>query len=213
VSEDVRPAARAPRRAPTIRLCLVASVTAAALIASAILPAGIEPVAVATAARRTARLAFLLFLLVYVTRPWMQLAPGRAAAFCLRNRRSLGLAYASVHLVHLGPALAVFVLKGELPPPLVLGGGGSAILFLVALAATSNDSAVRALGLRRWRRLHRTGIHALWIVFVLDYAGKIARAPVLYGALFALALAAGGVRHVAWRRTWRGSRVPDLAHA
>jgi DMSO/TMAO reductase YedYZ heme-binding membrane subunit len=48
-------------------------------------------------------------------------------------------------------------------------GGGLAYVFTYAMAATSNDAAVQALGRAGWRRLHLVGGWYVWIIFAVSY--------------------------------------------
>lgn len=91
-------------------------------------------------------------------------------------------------------------------------------LLLVPLAATSNNFAIRQLGGRRWRELHRT-VYAIGLLAVLHYSWMVKAdlsGPLAYAAVLAALL---GVR--AWwrveekRRQLAGAylpqRVPGLA--
>jgi len=63
------------------------------------------------------------------------------------------------------------------------------------LAPTSNDASMRLLGL--WgKRLHRTGIHYIWLIFLASYAIRILDAAGMHiGLVFVpLALAVLGLR-------------------
>ena len=80
-----------------------------------------------------------------------------------------------------------------------------AFLLLAVLAATSFDRAIRGLGGKRWRALHRA-VYAVAILAVLHFywmrAGKNDFAEVLvYGVLLAMLLG--------WRvwHQWRGRRI------
>jgi hypothetical protein len=74
----------------------------------------------------------------------------------------------------------------ELPDlGLQLIGGAAAYVLLTAMAATSNDAAVRALGPRAWKRLHTVGIYWIWFMFLETYAVRIARGQTFY-MIFAL---------------------------
>lgn len=73
---------------------------------------------------------------------------------------------------------------------------------MFAMAATSNDAAMRALG-RNWKRLHTFGIHTLWLIFTLSYSLRLldpdTRPEAMYGVT--LCLAALALRIAARRRT------------
>jgi sulfoxide reductase heme-binding subunit YedZ len=78
---------------------------------------------------------------------------------------------------------------------------------IALLAATSNDAAVRALGPRRWSALHAVGIHYLWLVFAVTYAGTAAHSA--FHAVVTAALLAA----LALRWTTRPGHVPATATA
>lgn len=154
------------------------------------------------AARWTARVSFMIFLPVYVASAWYRLAPSGPARGLMRRRRALGLAFATAHTIHLG-SLVTFATLADQPPALqttIVGGG--AYLTMFAMAATSNDAAVRRLG-RNWKRLHTFGIHYLWFVFAFSYFGRTMSGDLSYAPLLVLALAALGLRGVARRRAGR----------
>ena len=72
---------------------------------------------------------------------------------------------------------------------LVIVGGG-AYVAMFAMLATSNDAAIRKMGSRNWRRLHKFGAHYLAFVFVFTYTSSLVEPwskPIL---LIALAWAA-----------------------
>lgn len=155
----------------------------------------------ALAARWTARVGFPLFLLVYSASALARLWPGGWRRTLLRDRRFWGLGFAACHTVHLF-ALAVFLKLGEETRPVgTLIGGGLAYALLYAMAATSTDAAMRRLG-RNWKRLHSTGIHYLWLIFTLSYAGRIIEPDSRLTGLIGLSLALGalGLRIAARRK-------------
>ena len=154
--------------------------------------------------RATARVSFLIFMAAYVASPLRRFVRAPATAWLLRNRRQLGVSFAVSHGLH---AIAIVLLAsalGErfevLAVTLIFGGLG--YLFIAAMAATSNDRAVRALGRRRWGLLHRAGIHYLWIIWVQNWTGAIVAMPnVLYAALALLVWVGAALRFAAWRRS------------
>ncbi|RIL04586.1 MAG: hypothetical protein DCC71_13635 [Proteobacteria bacterium] len=195
------PAARAERRARSLTAPLCA---ASALLASGALAAGLALGAAPAedwqlAARYTARFAFLLFLPVYVASAWNRLAPSAASRWVRKRRRSLALAFATAHAIHLGALTAFQLTKAEAPDAVTLVVGGGAFVALGALAATSNDAAVRRLG-RRWRPLHLFGVHYIWFVFAFSYFGRVAAGQLAFLPLFGAALGALALRIVAARR-------------
>jgi DMSO/TMAO reductase YedYZ heme-binding membrane subunit len=138
--------------------------------------------------RLTAFTSLALFLPVFVASALAQRWPRSGTRWLLRNRRWVGLSFAASHGLHL---LALIALGVWFPHPflddlnavtLVVGGGGFVAIAL--LAATSNDAAVRRLGVARWRRLHRAGVYFLWAIFTITLVGR----PVLVGVLGAALL-------------------------
>ena len=128
----------------------------------------------------------------------------------LRRRRSLGLACATAHTVHLAALTTFFAVKGTRPDPVPLVVGGGAYLTLYAMAATSTDAAVRRLG-RNWRRLHTFGVYYLWFVFAVTYGLRTLERGSGYAPFFAAALFALGLRFLARRP--RARRKEPIAAA
>ena len=123
------------------------------------------------AAAHTARFSFALFIGVYLAGPLLRITGLPLFAAAVRQRRGLGLAFASAHFVHLA-TLTAYVRFAHVPESsTTLLVGGFAYACLVAMALTSNDQSVRWLGARTWRILHAVGMQALWIVFVLILLG------------------------------------------
>jgi len=167
---------------------------------------------VRAAVRATARSSVVLFLLVFTASSLRRLRPVPATAWLLRNRRYVGVWFAVSHALHLG---TIVVLARWWPHPffdregnlLTLVGGGLAFVFIAILAATSSDRAVRALGGRRWRRLHTVGIYYVWVIFTQAYLVRALRAP--GAALLAGALLLGlAVRLAGKRRATHATPAP-----
>lgn len=153
------------------------------------------------AARYTARLAFLFFVPVFYARAWHQLRPSAASRWALRNRRYLGLAFATAHFVHLFALTRFNVVTDQVPNVVTLIGGGGAYVFIAAMAATSNDWSVRTLGARNWKRLHTVGIFWIWFVFTQSYGGRVAAGDLYFVPFLALALGGLALRlYVRFRR-------------
>ena len=158
--------------------------------------------------RATARTSLAFFSLAFSASSLRRLAQTPATAWLLRNRRYLGLSFAASHAIHL---VGILDLAARWPenfartPATTIVGGGIGYLFVAAMAATSNDRAVAALGRRRWRLLHLTGSWLLWGIFASSYVPRALRAPG-YLPLAALALAAVGVRAAARLRQGSATR-------
>ncbi len=159
--------------------------------------------------RVTALVSATFFLAAFTASAWQRLRPTPTTRWLLRNRRYLGLSFAASHLVH---GLAILALARRLPggwgalPPTTLAGGGAGYAFIAAMAATSNDRAVAALG-PWWHRLHTTGVYVLWFIFTFTYAGSAAVSP-FHALLTAAFLAALGLR-LAARSSARRSVAPS----
>ncbi len=156
------------------------------------------------AARWTARAGFPIFILTYSASSLARLWPNDTTKAMLRHRRQWGLGFAFAHTVHLVALVTFLKVSGEPPKLLTLVGGGAAYVLLYAMAVTSNDAAMRALGVW-WKRLHRFGIHWLWFVFTFTYFGRIFDpGRMMQGlVLFPICLAALGLRLWAWAKVRR----------
>jgi DMSO/TMAO reductase YedYZ heme-binding membrane subunit len=206
-------APRTPRdRSWTPRLCALALVLGVSAILVGLASAAPPDHPWQVAARYTARLAFLIFLFPYTASSWHRLAPSAASRFVMRRRRSFGLAFATAHTVHFSALTTYQVAVREWPDGVTLIVGGGAFLVMWAMAATSNDAAVRALG-PRWRQLHKLGIHWLWFVFAFSYAGRVAEGKLLFVPLLAAALGGLALRLVVWRRARARRRAAPAREA
>jgi DMSO/TMAO reductase YedYZ heme-binding membrane subunit len=161
------------------------------------------------AARWTARVGFPIFIVTYLASSLYRLWPGERTRALLRNRRWLGLGFAASHTVHLVALVTYLRVSGETRPASVLIGGGLGYVLLFAMAATSNQASMRALG-KNWKRLHTLGIHWLWFVFATSYLGRVFDPErQMIGLVFApIAFAALGLR--LWARL-RPARVAAAA--
>lgn len=153
------------------------------------------------ATRYTARVGFPLLILAYVARPLVDLSRAGWAKALLAKRKWIGLGFALSHTVHLFAIVTLFRTMGEWPPTATLFFGGIGYLFLYAMAFTSNRTAMKKLG-RRWKLLHLTGIHYLWLVFAQSYFGRIFTEGKTEEGLigFAVVVLAAALRFTAWQR-------------
>ena len=127
--------------------------------------------------RVTARSSFVLFLLAFTASAAARRWPGSATRWQLANRRQIGLGFAVSHAIH-AAAIAGFAWSDPsgfqaANSPGNFVSGGLAYGFIVLMAATSFDGAVRWLGARRWRLLHLMGLYFLWISFLITFAKRI----------------------------------------
>lgn len=147
-----------------------------ALVAVVFLVSGWNEAAVRTVVRLTARWSVVLFLLAFTAASLCRMHPSAATKWLLRNRRYVGVAFALSHFVHL---FALVMLARFFPDPFVgdldavtLVGGGIAYGLIAAMAITSTDRAVAAMGRTGWRRLHLVGSYYIWILFAQSYVPR-----------------------------------------
>lgn len=149
---------------------LVYLVIAATLIsvAGAILSVGNYTGALSYVMKPTAHVAFGFFFIAFTASSFNKLAPGAYSKWAMRNRRYVGLSFASVHFIHAGLVLSNLEFTGESRAFFELAGGGFAYLLLLLMALTSNNASIKKLGAKNWRRLHLIGSWYIWIIFSLD---------------------------------------------
>ena len=114
----------------------------------------------------TAHAAFLFFFLAFTTSSLHVLRPSEYSRWAMKNRRYLGLNFALIHFVHLGFVLSNLALTEETREVSTLNVGALAYLFLFLMTITSNNTAVRKLGARKWKMLHKVGSYYIWFIFL-----------------------------------------------
>jgi methionine sulfoxide reductase heme-binding subunit len=184
----------------------------AALVLAIVVPAtlavrGTDLAGVRAGLAVTGRLSAGLFLGVFAASALARLWPAAPARWLLRNRRHLGVAFALSHTTHLALIGAMVPLDASrfVEQPASLIPGIVAYLFVFALGATSTDRTAAWLSARAWRRLHRTGVWVIWLVFTAAYLQNAFADP-LAAAATALLLAAAALRAAVWLRTRRRRR-------
>ena len=157
------------------------------------------------ATRWTARAGFPLLIIAYSASSLARLWPSKLTGALLHDRRWWGLGFAMCHTAHLCALTNYFSVMGKPIPPFVLYGGGAVYALMYAMALTSFAAAQRAMGVW-WKRLHKLGIHTLWLVFAFAYSGRALSAENrMIGLAFgAVALAALALRIAAWRKRRTG---------
>jgi sulfoxide reductase heme-binding subunit YedZ len=196
------------------RLVAATALGMAVLCASMVALRGTDDDALRALARVTARVALVIFVAAYAAAPLRHAWRAPLSAWLLRNRRFVGLSFAVAHGFHAFAVLALAVRLGDdfAYDPVSLAGGGTAYLFVALLALTSSDRAVAALGPVRWRRLHRVGIHAIWIVFAFTELPAALHSP-LHLVLASLLVLAAGLRGAAVLARRRSPRSASPARA
>jgi hypothetical protein len=195
-SDPGRRAPRARRTGPILVGCTALGM--AALCAATLALQGDGEAGMLALARVTARVSLVIFAVVYAASPLRRFVRVPFTAWLLRQRRHLGLSFAVAFGVHALAVLGVATVQGDAfaYDPISLVGGLLTYAFAAALAATSSDRAVAWLGAPRWRRLHRTGVHVIWLVFASTQIPVALHAP-LHLALASLLVAVAGLRAAA----------------
>jgi methionine sulfoxide reductase heme-binding subunit len=154
----------------TLRIALVLTLASLALFASA----GVSEESVRAWIRATARASAALFLMTFVARPLRRLWRSGTSGYLLANRRYLGVSAAYAQLLH-GIALVwLFTSFAKYEPDLTgLIGGGLGFALYFAMALTSSDAAVAALGKRAWKALHTAGAYWIWVIFAVTNWGNV----------------------------------------
>ena len=147
------------------------------LMALAVLALGSDAEGLRMLIRVTARSSSVLFLLAFTASAAVRRWPSSATRWQLANRRQIGLGFAVSHTIH-AAAIAGFATVDPLGFHAATStgnvvSGGLAYVFIVLMAATSFDGAVRWLGPKRWKLLHLTGLYFLWISFVITFGKRI----------------------------------------
>jgi len=131
-------------------------------------PHGMEPIIV-----HSVRSALPFFLLAFTASSLFVLWPGTFTRWLLTNRRYFGLAFAfgmAWHLSFVGYSILRFGngLNRFVTTLDVIG-----LLFLLALTLTSFRWCSRHLSSPNWRRLHRSGVYAIWLLAIYIYASAV----------------------------------------
>jgi methionine sulfoxide reductase heme-binding subunit len=171
------------------------------------------------AARFTARVGFPIFVLTYSASALVRLWPSGWTRALIQDRRQWGLAFTLTHTVHLIALVTYIVVSGTIRDfldPITLGVAAPGYLVMYAMALTSNNASMKAMG-KNWKKLHSFGIHLLWLNFAGSYALKFFRidgepvgASQVYFPLAVLALV---LRIIASRRSKRQSPAVGLTKA
>lgn len=143
--------------------------------------------------RLTARTSFLLFLAAFTASALAELFPSASARWLRQNRRYIGVTFAFSHLVHL---IFIFIYVKVDPAtfwagrtPRTLIAPSITYLFIFAMAATSFDRMVRAIGTKAWGWLHWLGAYTVWFTFMISFGGRAVKSGFYIPFVAALMLA------------------------
>jgi len=178
------------------RLTTAASCALGALFALQLVFWGADEEGIRVVVRASARTSIVLFSLAFgASSAWAFWRNG-ATKWLLANRRYVGVSYAVSHAFHALALVALYQASAEFRADLnivTLGGGGLAYAFTLAMALTSTDAAVAALGRRRWHLLHTVGGWYIWVIFAQSYLPRAIEMP-SYLPAGALVLAVAAAR-------------------
>ena len=146
------------------------------------------------------RASFFLFLVPFVASSLVRLWPRPSTRWLMKYRGEFGLIFAGAHAAHLCLILWLASIPGTAFAATVIAVGGFGLVLVAALALTSFPGPTRALGPRRWKRLHRVGVHYLAGIFAFDWLSRLGRDPWVYGPLAGLLAAAYVLRFAAKKR-------------
>ena len=166
-------------RITTLVTCLIV----AGLVINFGLAGGNAP-AITHAIDATGRSSLILFAIAFTASSVVSVWPSSLSRWSLRNRRWIGLSFASSHFIHLGLIISMTVF---FPDPFVRDQsmaqwvfGGLAYGFVLLMALTSTDQAQRWMGMKTWKRLHFVGSHWIWTLFLLTYLKHVKQGPMWF---------------------------------
>lgn len=150
--------------------------------------------------RISARMAFVVLLVVFVARPLRDMFHTPLTLSLLRNRALFGAAFAGIHTGH----LALLVLRVRMFPDFDLFAAGNipgalTYLLIYAMLLTTFSGPRRAIGPGAWRVLHKLGL--FWLIYAFAQTQLPESVDDLSGMnwwLVALLIAALIVRMTAW---------------
>ena len=143
--------------------------------------------------RYVVKQAFVFFALSYIASPLHAYRPTSASAFLVRHRATTGAAFAVSQLTAGACVLVVwnhwphFIHAVSNPVERVLGC--MVFAWIITMLATSNQWAIKQLGMRLWSGIHSYGMIVIWITFMMDYLRRSIEWSPLYG-VFVLTLLA-----------------------
>jgi sulfoxide reductase heme-binding subunit YedZ len=152
------------------RRTLVQLLASTALVAAAcvayLATAGLVDDNIRLLLRLTARVAFVLLLLVFIARPLRDLIKTPLTLALLKNRKQLGVTFAGIHTVHM---TLIFYRAQQVPDfEFSLASNLSGMVTYVVIylmLITSFSGPAKAIGAKAWRILHKTGLFLITAVF------------------------------------------------
>lgn len=149
--------------------------------------------------KHSVRCALPSFLLAFTASSLAALWPGPLSRWLLWNRRYLGLAFAygmAVHFAFVGYSVLRF---GNRLNATVTTMDLTAAAFLLAMTLTSFRWLAHRLSLADWRRLHKTGAYAIWLLATYIYVSDVRYdRDVAHALIASVFIAAWMLRVAAW---------------
>ena len=156
---------------------------------------GMSPIIV-----RTVRCALPLFLVAFTASSLATLWPSTGTRWLLANRRYIGLAFAFSMAWHFCFVAYTIWTFGNPLNAKATALDGIGFVFLLLLTLTSFRPFARHLSRVNWRRLHKAGVYAIWLVATAIYFHSIRDGDLFHRVAFAVLLAAWALRAAAWAK-------------
>lgn len=149
---------------------------------------------------RSVRCALPLFLVAFTASSLATLWPSAFTRWLLANRRYIGLSFAAAMGWHFAFVAYLIWTFGN---PLNFKATAFDLIgltFLLLMTATSFRPVARHISRTAWRRLHKTGVYAIWLLATELYVHAFRFGNSVERVYLALLLAAGAVRAAAWAK-------------
>jgi sulfoxide reductase heme-binding subunit YedZ len=147
------------------------------------------------------RCALPFFIVAFTASSLAILWPSQSTRWLLSNRRYFGLAFAFGMSWHLTFVLYTTLRFGNHVNRTATTLDLIGLVFLLALTLTSFRAFAHRLSPATWRRLHKTGVYAIWLLATYIYlAGARGDADLFHIAALSVLVAAWLLRAAAWTR-------------
>lgn len=152
--------------------------------------------------RLTARFSLICFCLAFVASSLHSFFENSISSFLLNSRKSLGVSFAVLHLVHLFFLILlhqnfqqIFVIR----PVYELVLGGLAYMFVVLMLLTSFEFFSKRISHTSWQWLHKLGGYWILIVFSNSIISRVVFGQFQYLPLAVLIVGVWVIRFLGWR--------------
>jgi sulfoxide reductase heme-binding subunit YedZ len=149
--------------------------------------------------KHSVRCALPAFLLAFTASSFATLWPSPLSRWLLANRRYFGLAFAYGMALHLSFVSYSVLSFGNGLNSTVTALDLTGAAFLLAMTLTSFRWVARHLSLANWRRLHKAGAYAIWLLAMYIYVSDVRyEQDVIHALVVSVFLAAWILRVAAW---------------